>query len=96
MRPRGPARQALRQVFDQVGGQPLTWRAMANYARVGFATARATVDNMARAGELRVVGHAPAAVGRPARLYAPAASAGADEPQAIAGDALVRCWHGVR
>ncbi len=94
MRPRGPTRQALRQVFDQVGGKPLTWRAMATFARVGFATARVTVDNMARAGELRVVGHDRAvANGRPPRLYAPAASV---EPQSQPGDALVRCWQGVR
>lgn len=84
MKPRGPARQALRRALEQVGA-PLTWRSMAVFTQVGFRTARATADNMHRAGELAVVGavREPGAC-RPMRLYAPVPAGGA-APDAGAG-----------
>lgn len=84
MRPRGATRLALGQAID-MAGQPLTWRAMATFARVGFEAAKRTAKNMAQAGELQVVGlvRDPGA-NRPMRLYA--------RPQAAPGDALARAW----
>lgn len=98
-RPAGLTRQALRQVFAESGGQPMTWRALAQRAQVGYAAARYLADHMARAGELTVLESIrQPGVNRPVRLYAPAAAmparpaagAGVGAPVAV----LERAWNG--
>lgn len=58
MRPRGDVRQLLGKaalaLAEERGGA--TWRELAQRACVGYQTARRTVQNMARAGELQVCG----------------------------------------
>jgi len=66
MRPAGDIRQALRQAAERLAQQQdgVTWRELAEAAQVGYTAARATVDNMARAGELPVIGQAKRAHSR--------------------------------
>jgi hypothetical protein len=91
MRPRGELRLALVDVARVQGHGGSTWKGMAHAAQVGLAAARATVLNMARAGELVVVGQVrEPGVCRPMNLYAVPA-----EPAANADDGgaqLARCW----
>lgn len=59
MRPRADIRLALATAAQELPtqlGRGATWRDMAKHARVGFAAAKATVHNMARAGELQPAG----------------------------------------
>lgn len=78
MRPRGEIRQALGQaavaLVAEQGGIGATWRDMAARAQVGYAKARQTVRDMARAGELQAVDsvRVPPAR-RPMVRYAPSA-----------------------
>lgn len=67
-RPRGEARQALLSAFEARGCS--TWRIAAEVSCVGYDTARRTVENMVRAGELVRVG-----ADGPCGVYAPAARA---------------------
>lgn len=91
MRPPGEIRLALRSAALELGDSGGTWRDMAQQACVGFEHAKQTARDMARAGELVVMGEARVpGVCRPMVLYAPAG-----EPSASAGSALgevVRCW----
>ena len=89
-RPRGEVRQAIAQAA-QSQARCFTWQDLAQHAGVGFAAARETVRNMARAGELMVVGELRVdGVRRPMVHYAPAPPAngaqGADAEQPPA------CW----
>jgi hypothetical protein len=54
-RPRGEIRMALRDAFA-LTPEPVTWRTVAEVARVGYQAAQRTVENMARSGELQRVG----------------------------------------
>jgi hypothetical protein len=74
MRPRGEIRQAISDAAytlkEQGGG---TFRDLAQLACVGYQAAEATAKNMARAGELAVVGKVRVPnVRRPMNKYAPA------------------------
>lgn len=90
MRPRGEIRQALCSAAAEVGGGA-TWRSLAARANVGFDAARRTVDNMAAAGELIVIGHhREPGVSRPMNLYALAVETAANDGAAL--EQVVRCW----
>lgn len=77
-RPAGEVRQALRRAFMALAGtgqqpQPVTWRQAAAVASVGWATAKRTAENMARAGELVPAGTvAVPGASRPMVGYLPA------------------------
>lgn len=89
MRPRGEIRQALSDVAHEVGRG--TWRTYAARACVGFSAAKQTVRDMARAGELEVVGtQAVPGVCRPMLVYAPATKQMQAEGDPLAQ--IVRCW----
>lgn len=101
MRPRGEIRDVLAsaaRTLLQQHGQPVTWRDLAVQAQVGFTAARDTVRNMARAGDLRLVGtvRRPGAC-RPMASYVPV-TAGDCHPDAAGLETLVtlmRTWtHG--
>lgn len=77
-RPRGEIRQVLASTAQRLADEhgAFTWRDVAEAAQVGYCAARATVLNMARAGELQPVGAAKRAHSRRwMTLYAPAACA---------------------
>lgn len=96
MRPRGEIRQALftaaRELYPQVGA--VSWVRLAEHAQVGYATARRTVDNMARSGELvRVGSEKPAGAAVWLTLFEPAEpEAGLQSADASALDDVVRTW----
>lgn len=96
MRPRGDIRQALSRAAWALATerpQGCTWRDLASRAQVGFAAARQTAKDMARAGELRVVGAARVeGAMRPMNLYAPAQEtrAAGDNVPALAG--VLSAW----
>lgn len=72
MRPRGQARAALLASASALAvlGGAVTWRDMAAHAGVPERQARETAREMARAGELRVIGTRRVdGVNRPMRLY---------------------------
>jgi hypothetical protein len=58
-RPRGEIREAMSQALLQIasGGAAAPVRQLAEKAQVGYDAARRTLDNMARAGEVRVAGY---------------------------------------
>lgn len=95
MRARGEIRQALRAAFDVMPSGRATWVQAAEVAQVGRAFARATVRNMARAGELVVVGQADGAGNRKLTVYAPSDDGDAihDTRGLSALDSAVRAWH---
>ena len=83
MRPRGEVRQALGNAAELIGPRGGSFREYAQQACVGFDAARQTLRDMARAGELAVVGTARVpGVCRPVVCYAtpamPSPTAGAD------------------
>lgn len=98
-RPAGEIRQALAEaavqlvterglVVDGVAVDGVTWRDMAAAAQVGWDTARRTVCNMARAGDLARIGqHRPAGSRRWMAVYAPA--------QLLPDDAWPQPWGGI-
>lgn len=91
MRRPGEIRVALGQAAAELGTDGATWRALAHRAGVGLDAARQTVLNMARAGELTVIGHGRVTgVNRPMTLYVPAVAA--MEPAKDALHSVVRCW----
>ena len=80
-RPAGELRQARADAARKLEAQRLasahrgaTWRDLAAQAGVGYSAAKATVHNMARAGELQRLPHTvrTAHSRRPMALYAPA------------------------
>ncbi len=75
MRPRGEVRQAVAAAawsLAEVRGA-FTFRDVAAHSQVGYEKTRETLKDMARAGELLVVGETRAAgVSRPLNLYRPA------------------------
>jgi hypothetical protein len=94
MRPRGEVRQAIGRAVEQFdASRAFTWRDVAHSACVGLEAARHTVQNMARCGELLVVGETPVpGVRRPMVCYVPVSPA---EPAAQPGAALeqaIRGW----
>ena len=95
-RPTGEIRQALAKAATRVANEKGagTWRDLAIVAKVGFDAARQTVDNMQRAGDLKVVGIEKRAHSRRwMKLYAPPEPA--NFATATTGDALssvVRGW----
>lgn len=73
-RPRGEIRQVLVQAVETLADQhgSCTWREAAAFAQVGFAVAKQTFKDMARAGELEPIGQKPVQGScRPMKLYAP-------------------------
>ena len=94
-RPRGEIREAVAAAADQLLHQRgcCTYRDAAAAAKVGLELARRTVNRMAEAGELIVIGHARApGVSKPLNLYAkpkPVETAGAG---AFALQQAVRSW----
>lgn len=105
-RPAGEIRQALADavirlvvdrglVVDGVAVDGVTWRDMAAAAQVGFDSARRTVDNMARAKQLRRLGSRKAAGSSHwEAVYAPADLMPSSPPAAWDGAAhLVKVWH---
>ena len=100
MRPRGDIRMALGAAAAEFGRAGATWRDMAVRTCVGFDVARQTARDMARAGELLVVGeHRASGVNRPMVRYALAPGFEAADAGAVAGAAsaaelaaVVRCW----
>lgn len=76
MRPAGEIRQALLSAAEAYP-QGATWRQLGQAACVGFEAARITCDNLARAGELAVLGtlQVPGCP-RPMRRYAPKGARG--------------------
>jgi hypothetical protein len=97
MRPRGEIRQALAQAATELARDRdgATWRDLAERACVGYLVARRTVENMARAGELQLVGHEKRAHSRRwVALYAPQQHANfATAATAVEGLAgVIRSW----
>lgn len=96
MRPRGEIRRAIGDaawaLTVERAMQGGTWRELAQRACVGYAAARQTVKDMARAGELQAVGAVRVDHSRrPMTLYAPAPERAA--PTAAANLATVmRTW----
>lgn len=75
MRPPGEVRMALARSAQQLAKQQdgATWRDLAEVAQVGYLDARRTVEHMARAGSLVVIGVTKRAHSRRwMNLYAPA------------------------
>lgn len=75
MRPRGEARQAIADAAKALKAEQgaATWRELSARARVGFDLGHDTVRNMARSGELAVVGRSQlAGSGHWCKLYEPA------------------------
>lgn len=92
MRPAGEIRRALldaaRAVFAE-RGKGATWRELAQRARVGYAAAKQTSKDMARAGDLLRAGSVSVpGIRRPMTVFVPAAhhAAGA------AVDTLLHAW----
>lgn len=72
MRPRGEIRSVLAGALAELPADGFTWRHAAVHTGVGFAAARVTLENMARAGEVARAGTMPApGVGRPMVRYRP-------------------------
>lgn len=98
MRPPGDIRQALASTAAAIVPTqgPASWRDLAVASGVGYTAARQTVENMARAGDLAVLGtqrrpHSR----RPVNVYAPAdrttrPAAAADSSAALAG--VMQVW----
>lgn len=85
LRPAGEVRMALRDAAQALRNEArvATWRDLAQRAQVGFAVAQATVENMARCGELRRVGPVRVAHSRrPMVGYVLAAQVGITAPAA--------------
>jgi hypothetical protein len=85
VRPRGEVRMALMQAVERLVAVQgaVTWRQAAEAAQVGYEAARRTMDNMARAGELKIVGSdKPAGSTQWQSLFEPN---DADTPQAWGG-----------
>lgn len=95
-RPRGEIRQALSLAAQALHHEcgAFTWVQVAEKAQVGYAAARVSVDNMARAGELVRVGRAKPAESRVwMTLYEPAEASPAEGDAALADlDRVVRSW----
>lgn len=100
-RPVGEIRAALREAAQaiameraQLGVQPVgaTYRELAQRAQVGFGAARATVRNMAHAGELQPAGTVPAQHSRrPLVAYVPR-QGGERWSAGAALDCVMRAW----
>lgn len=93
-RPRGEIRLALSQAAQALHQEcgAFTWVQVAEKARVGYAAARMSVDNMARAGELVRVGRSKPAESRVwMTLFEPASQ---QESEAVGADLqqVVRNW----
>jgi hypothetical protein len=74
-RPRGDVRQALQRAALNLHASAgsANWRELAAHACVGYSTAKTTVQNMVRAGELEACGEEPAPhTRRPMKRYRPA------------------------
>lgn len=90
MRPRGEIRMALSMAAAEFGSVGATFLDLAHRACVGLDAAQTTLANMARAGDLRVIGQTRLeGVCRPVNLYAAPAPA---EPLGAELDGVVRCW----
>jgi hypothetical protein len=59
MRPRGEIRAVLSSALAELPSLGFTWRDAAVHTGVGFAAARVTLENMARAGEVVRAGTLP-------------------------------------
>ncbi len=97
MRPAGKVRQALLQACAAlaVAGQGVTLREMAHAAQVGLATARNTVSDMRRAGQIRKVGERPVDYrNRPVAEYAPAAQSVGQNKGCMSLANVLRVWAG--
>lgn len=73
-RPRGEIRQALLQAAERIAGDQgeVTWREAAAASQVGWAAAKQTFKDMARAGELVAVGEKRVpGICRPMRTFRP-------------------------
>ena len=98
MRPPGEVRMALARAAQQLATQRdgATWRDLAEAAQVGYLDARRTVEHMARAGGLVVIGVQKREHSRRwMNLYAPAVEAEElAEPQAqhLDLEAITRAW----
>lgn len=92
-RPRGEIREALHGAASsllQQRGTGGTWRELAELACVGFAAARNTVQNMARAGDLEICGEvAVEGARRPMALYAPVST---EQQQPTSVERVIRSW----
>lgn len=95
MRPAGEVRQALLQAAEALAqpGRGPTLQELAAKACVGLVTARRTVDNMRRAGQLTKLpaGRRVAYRNRPVAEYAPAQPVAQGEGFVDLGDVL-RVW----
>lgn len=96
MRPPGEIRQTLARSAVQLNEQRdgATWREMAEHAQVGYLDARRTVEHMARAGDLVVIGAEKRAHSRRwMNLYKPAEPE-PPQPASKAADlsAITRAW----
>lgn len=94
-RPRGEIRQALcgaaRSLHEERGS--FSWVELAEKAQVGYAAARRSVDNMARAGDLVRVGYDKPAGSRVwVTLFEPAPEAPSASDAEADLSAVVRCW----
>ena len=99
MRPRGEIRQALATAADALAAErgAFTWRDVAEAAQVGYRAARATVDNMARSGELEPVGNEKRAHSRRwMTLYAPRQEPGNWATSTTGADGLAGVMQGWR
>jgi hypothetical protein len=101
VRPPGEIRQALARAAVQLHRERdgATWRDMAEVAQVGYLDARRTVEHMARAGGLVVIGVEKRAHSRRwMNLYAPAVvEEEPPQPQVhhLDLEAITRAWAGL-
>jgi hypothetical protein len=98
-RPAGEIRQALASAAERLAQEVdgVTWRDLAAAAQVGCLAARRTVENMARAGDLEVIGSTKRAHSRRwMKLYAPAPKRESNfaTSSTSALDGVVRGWRG--
>jgi hypothetical protein len=88
-RPRGQFRAVIGQAFAQFGERGATWRDAAERSGVAWSAAKYTVRDMARAGELAVVGAVQVqGIRRPMLAYVavdPPSAPGADLAEVIRG-----------
>lgn len=95
MRPQGEIRRALADAAEQLAEEKggATWRDLAETAQVGYAKARMTVKDMARAGDLEPIGAEKRAHSRRwMTLYAPRQGGFATATTGQALDAITRAW----
>lgn len=86
-RPRGEVRRALEVAVRTLAAErgPVSCRAIAEHAQVGYDAARMTLENMERAGQVRIAGHANPPGRRWHILYQPVSQDDDDTPQPWGG-----------